>query len=352
MAKKVEDLALMLTDSHLKEDTVDINLSIWRQAIQECKKRGLDQIYHLGDAFNSRKAQSILVLNTFNQILQELHDAGIHLNIIPGNHDKTDYQSEDSFLDPFMFHPGVNIWPKGDVSRLGDNLSLFQMPFFDEKSGKYGEIVSPLLDIAIQEKKSGRVNILLTHIGVNEAVMNGGSVIEGHLDGSMFDVFDKVYVGHFHDYQELRKGKIVYMGSCYQANFGEDSKKGFQILKTDGSIEFVQTEFPRFIKVPLNIDKVSKEDLTEIKKEYEGSTDNIRLEFTGSKESLKKVDRREFESLGIDVKTKEESVEVVDHEDDVSTFTNESIRDEWLKFTDEDKETQEKGLKYLEPLIK
>ena len=351
MTKKVEDLALMLTDTHLKEDTVNINLSIWRQAIQECKDKKLDTIYHLGDAFNSRKAQSILVLSTFNQILQELHDAGIHLNIIPGNHDKTDYQSQQSFLDPFMYHPGVHLRPKGYISRVGDSISLFQMPFFDEKSGKYGEMVKPLLDIAVQEKKSGRVNVLLTHVGINEAVMNGGTVIEEHLEGNMFDSFDKVYVGHFHDYQELRKGKIVYIGSPYQANFGEDERKGFQVLKTDGSIEFIQADFPKYIKIAIDADKVTREELTEIKKKCEGSTDNVRVEFTGTKESLKKIDHREYESLGIDVKTKEESVEVLEH-DDVSTFTNESIKDEWLKFSENDKETQAKGLEYLEPLIK
>jgi len=351
MTKKVEDLALMLTDTHLKESTVEINISIWRQAIAICLERGLKEIRHLGDALNSRKAQSILVLKTFNQILKEVHEAGLTVNFIPGNHDKTDYQSEDSFLDPFMFHPGVNIWPKGTVDRMGDDLAVFQMPFFDEKSGKYGEMIKYLLDIAVQEKKQGKKNVLLTHVGVDEAVMNGGTVIEEHLDGGIFDVFDVVYVGHFHDYQELRGGKIIYMGSSYQANFGEDESKGFQILKTDGSIEFIQADFPKYIKIAIDADKATKEELTEIKKECEGSTDNVRFEFTGTKESLKKIDHREYEALGIDVKTKEESVEVLEY-DDVSTFTNESIKDEWLKFSENDKETQAKGLKYLEPLIK
>lgn len=349
MSKKIEDLALMLTDTHLNEDTVDINLSIWRQAIQECQSRGLDKIYHLGDIFNSRKAQSEVMLNTFSQILKEVHEAAIELDIIPGNHDKTDYQSENSFLGPYLFHPGVSIWSKGTLDRVGDNISLYQMPFFDEKSGKYREMIKPLLDVAIQEKKSGRKNILLTHIGVNEAVMNGGSIIEGHLDGSLFDVFDKVYVGHFHNYQELKGGKITYIGSSYQANFGEDDKKGFQILKGDGSIEFVQAKFPKYIKVSLDANKLTKEGLTEFKKEYEGSSNNIRVEFTGTKEALKKIDSREFSALGIDVDKKEESVEVIDLED-VSTFTNNSIKEEWLKFTEDNKEVQITGVKYLETL--
>jgi len=349
--KEVKDIGLVITDTHLSEGTEKVNISIFRQAIATCLERGIKKIYHMGDAMESRKAQSLQVLKTFGKILMEIREAGLEIDFIPGNHDKTDYQSENSFLDPFSYHPGVNIWSKGTVNRVGDNLSLFQVPFFDEKSGMYGEMIKPYLDIAAQEKKQGMTNILLTHIGVNEAVMNGGSVIEGHLDGSLFDAFDNVYVGHYHDYQELKKGKIVYVGSAYQSNFGEDDRKGYHILNSKGGMEFIQAHFPKYIKISIDMEKEKDFDLTEIKKEYEGSTDNIRIEFTGTKEMLAKVDKREFEALGMDVKKKEESVDVLDYDDSESTFTKESIKDEWEVFSKDSIEIKSKGLEYIEPLF-
>lgn len=351
-----KDLALLMTDTHLSESTIEINRSIWKQAVDTCKGKGIKRIFHMGDVFDSRKSQTQELLLVLDELLCMVSEEGLDIIIIPGNHDKTSYESQDSFLHPFRFHPSVtivsNYWGVGNktYSEFPDDMIVMFAPFFDEKSGKYAEVLKAHKQ-ACSDKYKHR--ILLTHIGVNEAVMNGGSIIENHLDSNLFDDFTKVYVGHFHDYQELNKGKIVYIGSTYQSNYGEDNKKGFQILKSDGSLEFIKSKFPEYKKITIDINKTSKEDLIELKKEYEGSEDNIRFVFKGDKEKLAKVDKTEFSALGIDVKTEEFDIKVIDYSSQqVTTFNSETIKEEWNEFTKDNQETQEKGIEYLEKSLK
>lgn len=334
---------LLLTDTHLSEKTSSINMDIWQQAVITCVENEIKVIYHLGDIFDSRKAQTQEILMFFQRILEMLEEYEIELIVIPGNHDKTSYQSSNSFLHVFKHHPGVRVVNESHSIHVSKDVIHHFVPFFDEKSGKYAEI---LKGVVTDPKKK---NILFTHIGVNEAVMNGGSVIEDLIDGGIFDRFEIVYVGHFHDYQVLRSGKIVYIGSAYQSNFGENDKKGFQFLYEDGSIEFVQADFPRFEKVVIDINTATREEILALKVANENSEDNIRFVFKGDKSKLAAIDKNEFKSIGIDVKTEEHDAKVIDYSEmEVSTFNNESIKKEWTGFTKDDIENQKVGNEYFE----
>lgn len=352
-----KDLALLLSDTHLMERTSLLNISIWEQAIEECQRRDIVNIYHLGDVFESRSSQTQILLVTFHRILEMLSLANIKLTIIPGNHDKTDYKIEDSFLTIFKYHPNILLiedW--GIINCLREHLSeedkllsISFIPFFDEKSGLYSEYVSK----CSSQLDSSVKNILLTHIGIDDAVMNNGTTIENHINKDIFSSWDKVYVGHFHDYQELQDGKIIYIGSAYQGNFGEDNKKGFQILKSDGSLEFVKSKFPEYKKIVVDIEKTTKEDMLKLKSEYGGSEDNIRFIFRGSEEKLVKIEKSEFSTLGIDIKMEKEVIKVVDYsKEQVTTFDTKLIKEEWNKFTEDDKESQDTGNTYLEESLK
>jgi len=333
----MKELALIMTDSHLRPETIQINRSIYTQARDICIKRNITQIYHLGDLFDSRKAQTQEMLMILDELFTIVTDAGISLDIIPGNHDKTDYQSSDSFLHTYRFHPGVNIHSEPVV--VGN---IAMCPFYDEKSGLYAEKINGL-----------SASVLLTHVGIDQAVMNGGKAVDSEVKQDLFKNFEKVYVGHYHDYQVLKGGKVTYIGSTYQANFGEDNKKGFKILTSDGSIEHVQSVFPEYKKIVIDMNTATKETILELKKENSDSDDNIRFLFKGDKKKLSGIDKNEFTSLGIDVKTEEFDPEVVDYEEmHVTTFNSDSIMTEWDLFTEEDPENNKKGKEYLEAVLK
>lgn len=52
--------------------------------------------------------------------------------------------------------------------------------------------------------------------------------------------FDKVFVGHYHNRTVIPGTGIEYIGSSRQHNFGEDEEKGYTVLYTDGTYEFVK----------------------------------------------------------------------------------------------------------------
>ena len=100
----------------------------------------------------------------------------------------------------------------------------------------------------------------------------------------------------------------------------------------------------------IDLDTISVDELNNLKRKYKLSIGNIRFEFIGSELTLKSLNREDFTSLGIDVKTKireiqddieySDSSEVVEH-------TKESIREEFKKFCEKEKLPFEKGEKYL-----
>ena len=347
----IHNLALLITDTHLSEDTIDLNRSIWDQAIKVCIERGLKKIYHLGDVFDSRKSQTQELLIVLDELLDKVSQSGLEIIIIPGNHDKTSYTSSKSFLYTYRFHPNVtiveNFYSETSLSNplLSPNMIIMFYPFFDEKSGEYGNRVKA--NNLVSKLSDYKQKLLLTHIGVDRAIMNSREQISEHLDSGVFDEFDRVYIGHYHDYQELNSGKIVYIGSSYQGNFGENNKKGFQILKSDGSLEFIQSSFPEYKKIVIDINSSTKEELVELKKEYQNSSDRVRFIFKGDREKLSTVDKNDYTSLGIDVKMEESVVEILDYTQQVTTFTQESIKEEWNEFTKNDRENHDLGLKYL-----
>ena len=63
---------------------------------------------------------------------------------------------------------------------------------------------------------------------------------EKELPARIFSPFDKVFVGHYHNRTVIPGTGIEYIGSSRQHNFGEDEEKGYTVLYTDGTHEFVK----------------------------------------------------------------------------------------------------------------
>lgn len=311
----MKPIGLILTDTHLKEDNIELVTDIWVQAINKCQELYINNIYFIGDFFTARKAQSLIVDEAGRNIINKIIKAEINLIIIPGNHDKVDLDSQSSYLDEYTGKNFITIFKDTDCRIVNDtyNLCLHFIPYFKE-TGSYPEKLNKAISILKkyndQFPKQNNKHILLTHIAVNGVRNNDGSVIENNLRGTQFSFFDKVFVGHYHN-QSFIEPNIYYIGSAYQANFGEDENKGFTILNDDGSHEFIQSNFPKYIKV-----KLSPKDEKGIKaaeKEYRDSKDNVRFIFEGEKSELKNVNKEKLSALGIDVKFNEDSAVPLDN---------------------------------------
>lgn len=347
--KETQPLLILITDTHLNHKNIDLVISIFRQTIDHGKIRGLKTIYHAGDIFDSRKHQTLSTLKAFALILQMFEDEGMTLRAIPGNHDKPDYFSPNSYLDVYQKYSSLDLIREGDYFLEGDWI-IHMIPFFDEKES-YPFYLKKYIE---QNKPSPKQkNLLITHIAVDGVKNNDGSEIEETFDIKIFkDLFDKVIVGHYHNKQTV--GNITYCGSAYQKDFGEDEKKGMTIMYSNGELEQVELSAPKFETVKIDLNKITPEELDKKLKLYQNTPDNVRFKFSGTKEKLTSLNREKFKKAGIDIKTEQDDPEIdLDYATliDFTGFDKKKIIIEWNEFTEKhkiDKQIINKGKEQLE----
>lgn len=345
-------VAAIITDTHLSEKTSTTVGYIFTQLISRMKEEEVSKLYHAGDWFNSRKGQSLQVLKQTKEIIESLKASGIETFIIPGNHDKVDLDSEDSFLDIFDEY-GFNVVKNHTIDYFGEvetgMLAVFMLPYFKETS-QYPERLENLTGLGLS-KNDKRPKVLITHVAVNGVKNNDGSEVVSELKEKAFKVFDHVYVGHYHNRSKV--GHIEYIGSAYQANFGEDDQKGFSWLYSDGTIEFEKLKFPEFIKLNINVDSMNKEDsykeLLQIQKENPES--NIRVSIIGDPSKLKAFSKNKLNEMGVQVTMIDQQIE--DNKqtcEQVNVFDKSSVMSTFDKFSDE-KQLEEKEKTYIKNKI-
>lgn len=286
-------VALILTDTHLHKDNIDLVTDIFSQAKTLCEKLDIEYMIHAGDFFTSRTAQPLDVLLAGKQIIESINSDSLKLLIIPGNHDKTDQNSENSYLD--VYSNICHVIRRSTTWHLS-NLTVYFIPYFKEN-----ESYIPQFETINPSKKG----ILITHIAVTGVKNNDGSEVGNIIAPSLFNKFDKVFVGHYHNQSQVGNN-IYYIGSAYQANFGEDDQKGFTILYSDGSHELVKSKFPEYVKLKVDISDTKK--IKQIQKEHANSSDHVRIVFTGDETQLASLNKEKFNNIGIDVKFEKEVV--------------------------------------------
>ena len=339
-------IALFITDTHLDEHNGELNESIHRQAILLAQHLGLKCVDHGGDIFNSRRSQPQVNLTAFQEILDVYAQNKIQLHATPGNHDKVDYGSYDSYLDPFQHHPSFVLHRSIDSRQLNDQVTLHYAAFIKDET-----YVDTLKDhITAIPTKKGCSHILLTHIGVNGAVMNNGKEIVSGISPRLFDPFHAVYVGHYHDPQSI--GHIHYFGASLQLNFGEKPDKGALILYDDLSTELVSFDFPKYITQKLSVtDKeVTPQKIKELTK-IRSEKDHVRVVLTGKEEDIKAFNSQELKDLGIKVVKEQDPLIQEEIEDAVQVFDHASLEAAFTEFCQRNQLVHEEGVKYLKKII-
>lgn len=298
-------LCCVLTDPHSKEDNYEFVEGIYEQFISLCKKLKCYRAVNCGDFFQERFPGG--PLNTelsVKKCLKKFDENNIILTAIPGNHDKTNYTSHLSYLDVIEYGSDfvrIESLPAFENIKTSNDIRFAFLPYFLEGDCYNNYLKKLISSIKIDNKIKYRRTILFTHIGINGALNNDAANVENGVEKESFDFFDLVIVGHYHNRNALTK-KIHYIGNTHQQNFGEDENKGFAIIYDDLSIEYVQSIFPKFIKIDIRVE--NKEEIRKNLQKYKDSQDNVRFVFKGSKEQLESLDKTEFEKVGIDIKTK------------------------------------------------
>lgn len=224
---------LLLNDIHVSKDNIPEYLANWHEALEVCATHGIKEIAFGGDMFQSRSSQTLDVLLAVHDALLEAERSDIHVILANGNHDKVNQENVRGYCHVFDQHPNVTMVDTFyTVTREEWDFALHVGAYFPEE----GTFTERLKEWQSTNTMDGKLNYLYVHEGVNGAL---GQPNEKELPAKVFKDFDRVFVGHYHNRTQV-KPNIEYIGSSRQANFGEDEEKGYTLLYTDGSTEFVK----------------------------------------------------------------------------------------------------------------
>lgn len=228
---------LLLNDIHISKDNIPAFKANWQEAIDICRKMDVEEIAIGGDLFFSRAAQTLDVLLAVHDALLTAAEHGIHVTIAEGNHDKVNQENERGYCHVFDQHSNVLVCEEYVSLPLGDDCRfvLHMMGYFPE-DGSFCTRLDRLKEEALDPK---RLNFLYIHEGINGALAQPN---DKELPAKIFEDFDKVFVGHYHNRTIIDKTRIEYIGSSRQHNFGEDEEKGYTVIYTDGSHEFIKNQ--------------------------------------------------------------------------------------------------------------
>jgi DNA repair exonuclease SbcCD nuclease subunit len=189
------------------------------------KEHNIKQILHLGDYYDHRKFVNFKALNSNRKVfLDTLKNEGIHMDIIPGNHDVFYKNTNDlTSLKELLgyYTSNVNIIMKPKVLDY-DGLKIGVIPWINSEN--YAESID-----FIKKCPASMIGAHLELLGFD--MMKGMPNTHG-MNPEIFHRFELVMSGHFHT--KSHQGNIHYLGNQMEFTWSDcGDPKYFHILDTE-----------------------------------------------------------------------------------------------------------------------
>lgn len=220
-----------------------------------CFQNGISLVLFAGDMFHKRVVVDQTVRNLIYDKIKQMSDEGLHIIMIPGNHDQVDNTDfPQHSLHEFQDISNVVIldnFEKYYYNTTRESICIYPTPY----SKNVQMIKDKITEYAEDTKENGCPSILLGHFGIDGATVGKRSYsLQGAFGmGDLYpDVFDFGIFGHYHKAQYLGKTKnFAYTGSPLQHSFhDEGSDTGFVVIDTDKkTMELIEIPSPKFITV-------------------------------------------------------------------------------------------------------
>lgn len=329
-------LGICSNDWHIDESNLGEIPDLISQKINLAKKFQTKTLICLGDVFQSRKAQKESVLNCFGTILDLIGQNDMTLWVIPGNHDKTDYGSYSSFLDPFSTHPALKLITTTRKVSFG-SVDCYFIPFFEEQAWleEFKHVTDPY-------------KILFSHIAVNGSVNNNKTKVESTITPKLFKGVE-VFLGHYHNYQDVTSN-IHHLPSLKQNNFGEDFNKGFTVIYEDGSFEIINSEFKSYLNYSIRVDS---SNFKELMKKYSEETQShfVKVKILGPQSEVKGIDLDQYKALGVKIETIFDEFVINKEIEKIDLSDTQTVLDHFQLFCQERDIDYETGVNYLKQVL-
>lgn len=351
MARKQDKqpFALLINDIHVSKDNIPEFQVNWNEALEICERLHIQDIIVGGDLWQSRSAQTLSTLMAVRQAIIKATSNDIHVTLAEGNHDKVDQESMLGYSHLFSEYKNVDVVDDYIIIDFGDNCSLFVISYFPEN----GSFVSRLEEIAKENADDGRFHILYIHEGIKGGL---AQPTDDELPVNIFDAFDVVLVGHYHDRKLVKGTTIEYIGSSRQHNFGEDEEKGYTVLYDDGSYEFIKNEANvRYRVIDIEATDIDSDLLNEVEeikangrykvKARVNCTATEAANFSATKQAL--IDAG---VMRVEVVTEDTTVSSSQAQSLEAKYDKNGIKKEYSDFCSEQEINVELGLKYLDKI--
>jgi DNA repair exonuclease SbcCD nuclease subunit len=306
-------------DSSTWHDIV-LNFAKWVSKIYT--KAGINDIIIPGDIFHNRSEISVNTLATANEFFDILKDFRIFISA--GNHDC--YYKDRSDVNSISLFGG---WK--NIVVVDKNPLIIQA----------GEKTISLIPWGISVEDIPQSDICFGHFEIQTFNMNTFKVCDhGFESSSLLEKSPFILSGHFHSRDErvYKNGKIVYVGSPYQQNFGDvDQTRGIYILDIESKkLEFIEnTISPKHIKVYLSHLRNKKQDAEFLKEnipnnmvslviDEEISNDKITLLNAKLQNLSPRFFRVDYKSINADLIENSTTVDynLIDIEKNIEDFVN------------------------------
>ena len=189
------------------------------------RKHNIKNILHLGDYYEHRKFVNFKALNQNRKVfLEPIREAGITMDIIPGNHDV--YFKNTNQLCSLKellghFTSNINIVMKPTVLNY-DGLNIALVPWINNDN--YTEYTN--------FANNCKADILCAHLELKGFDMMPGITNPHGMNADIFSRFESVYSGHFHT--KSSKSNVHYLGAQMEFTWADvDDPKFFHVLDTD-----------------------------------------------------------------------------------------------------------------------
>lgn len=236
----------LLTDTHygVRNDNPVILENMKRSMrffFDECNKRDIDEIVHLGDLFDRRKYLNFVTANVCRESFLKHAGNNFRTHVIAGNHDE--YYKDSHEINSL----------REIVSGKYSTMSTYTVATEVKIGGLKALLVPWITDTNREEtmrmiaKSDARV--VMGHLELAGFEMYRNIIKEHGDDPNIYSKFEAVYTGHFHEKSSIKN--VHYIGAFGEyvwSDFG--CPRGFSILDTVTlDLEFVQNPFTLFAQI-------------------------------------------------------------------------------------------------------
>lgn len=339
-----EPCVLLLNDIHISKDNIPDFCLNWNEALSICKRRDIHTIVLGGDLFFSRSSQTLDVLLAVHDALLTAGDMNIDVILANGNHDLVNQEAVRGYCHIFDQHDNVLVIDEyHTLSNPEWSFLLHVIPYFPE-DGSFGKILN---EVITNELDTYKLNYLYIHEGINGALSRP---TDKELPANIFGDFEKVFVAHYHNRCKVAPN-IEYIGSSRQHNFGEDEEKGYTVLYTDGTTEFIKNRAnQRYMVLDVLDDKVDIHLTDRLEELKEEGRYKVKVRVHTNEAGTSAIDKNKLLEAGagkVEIITEELHATQTTETELFDKFDSGKIRDNYRRFCSERGISDCLGLSYL-----